>query len=160
MKEINEITQERIADAVLSAMKWEGLMNREVAEILNVTPADMSYIKRHKKKVSQPVWAKLRAWMISGVPLREYKPSAEPIPAPQDNVSATSNVNVPPVVEKPVEAKDETAERIRETYEMSRGKEIKVPRRKPEDIDPASGELLASITIDINRDYFLIKLKR
>ena len=167
-KEINELTQDRIADAVLSAMKREELMNKEVAEIINISPVDMSNLKRHTEKVTQPVWTKLRNWMISGLPLREYKPKAPAdfIPALQEGVSATSNVNMPPVVEKPAEAteKDETAERVRMVYEMAqpkkKGEDVIIARRDPQEIDPKTGELLASITIDTYRDYFTITVKR
>jgi len=160
MEKINEITQERIADAVLSAMKREALMNKEVAEIIGISPMDMSNIKRHTEHVSQPTWAKLHDWLITGLPLRDYKPkpSADFIPAPvmdDDTTSSTISVLAP---QNPAERKkrDEIAERVRETYEISR----RVPRKKPEEIEPKSGELLASITIDTYRDYFLIRVKR
>jgi len=161
-KEINELTQERITDAVLSAMKREGLMNKEVAEIIGISAVDMSTLRRRPENVSHPTWAKLRNWMISGTPLREYKPKppADFTPATQMDEQAVSGTTEPPTTEKPAERKkkDEIAERVRESYNMEKG--IRLPRRKPEEIDPATGELLASITIDTYRDYFLIRVKR
>jgi len=162
MEKINEVTQERIADAVLSAMKREALVNKEVAEIIDISPVYMSNLRRRPENVSQPTWNKLRNWMISGLPLRDYKPKppADLAPAPQNGEQAVSGTSQPPATVKPAEGKkrDEIAERVRETYNMEKG--IRVPRRKPEEIDPATGELLASITIDTYRDYFLIRVKR
>jgi hypothetical protein len=161
-KEINELTQDRIGDDLFAAMKREGLMNKEVAEILGISPVDMSNLKRHQEKVTQPGWTKIRNWMISGLPLRAYKPKppADFIPAPQTD-EVTAETTLTPAAAKFVaerKKRDEIAERVRETYNMEKG--IKVPRRKLEEIDPATGELLASITIDTYRDYFLIRVKR
>lgn len=160
MEKINEVTQERIADAVLSAMKREALMNKEVAEIIGISPMDMSNIKRHTEHVSQPTWVKLHDWLVTGLPLRDYKPKppADFIPAPVLDDSTTSSTIRPPAPEKAAKGKkrDEIAERVRGTYEISR----RVPRKKPEEIEPKSGELLASITVDIYHDYFVITGKR
>lgn len=53
--EINEITQERIADKLLSAMKREGLMSKEVAVIFDVPASYMSSLVRNRDNVPQPV---------------------------------------------------------------------------------------------------------
>jgi hypothetical protein len=162
MEKINEVTQERIADAVLSAMKREALVNKEVAEIIDISPVDMSNLRRRPENVSQPTWNKLRNWMISGLPLRDYKPKppTDLTPAPQNEEQAASGTTEPPAPMKAAKGKkrDEIADRVRRGYNMEKG--IRVPRRKPEEIDPATGELLASITIDTYRDYFLIRVKR
>lgn len=71
--EINEITQERIADKLLSAMKREGLMSKEVAKIFDVPPSYMSSLVRNRDNVPQPAWIKFRDWEISGKPLRDWK---------------------------------------------------------------------------------------
>ena len=71
--EINEITQERIAEKLLSAMKREGLMSKEVAKIFDVPPSYMSSLVRNRDNVPQPAWVKFRDWEISGKPLREWK---------------------------------------------------------------------------------------
>lgn len=46
--EINEITQERIAEKLLSAMKREGLMSKEVAKIFDVPASYMSSLIRNR----------------------------------------------------------------------------------------------------------------
>lgn len=71
--EINEITQERIADKLLSAMKREGLMSKEVAKIFDIPASYMSSLIRNRDNVPQPAWVKFRDWEISGKPLRDYK---------------------------------------------------------------------------------------
>ena len=79
--EINEITMERIAEKVLSAMKREGLMNREVAEIFDVPASYMTDVNKRPEKISMPFMEKIRAWSISGKPLRGYRPpEAQPTP--------------------------------------------------------------------------------
>lgn len=75
--EINEITQERIAEKLLAAMKREGLMSKEVAVIFDVPPSYMSSLLRNRDNVTQPAWVKFRDWEISGKPLREWKVSRE-----------------------------------------------------------------------------------
>ena len=75
--EINEITQERIADKLLSAMKREGLMSKEVAKIFDIPASYMSSLIRNRDNVPQPAWVKFRDWEISGKPLRDYKMTRE-----------------------------------------------------------------------------------
>ena len=64
---------EKYADKLLSAMKREGLMNKEVAAIFDVPASYMSGMGRHPEKVSGLLMEKIRTWAISGKPLREYK---------------------------------------------------------------------------------------
>ena len=72
MKQNKEIF-EKYADKLLSAMKREGLMNKEVAEIFGVPASYMSDMRKHPEKVAVPFMEKIRTWSISGKPLREYK---------------------------------------------------------------------------------------
>ena len=64
---------EKYADKLLSAMKREGLMNKEVAEIFGVPASYMSDMGKHPEKVSGPFMEKIRTWSLSGKPLRDYK---------------------------------------------------------------------------------------
>ncbi len=64
---------EKYADKLLSAMKREGLMNKEVAAIFDVPASYMSGMGRHPENVSGPFMERIRTWAISGKPLREYK---------------------------------------------------------------------------------------
>lgn len=69
---------EKYADKLLSAMKREGLMNKEVAEIFGVPASYMSDMRKHPEKVSGLFMEKIRTWSISGKPLREYKLPTSP----------------------------------------------------------------------------------
>ena len=64
---------EKYADKLLSAMKREGLMNKEVAAIFNVPASYMSGMGKHPENVPGPFMEKIRTWSLSGKPLREYK---------------------------------------------------------------------------------------
>ena len=77
---------EKYADKLLSAMKREGLMNKEVAEIFNVPASYMTGMGRHPENVPGPFMEKIRTWAISDKPLRGYKPPEGP-----DVVSAEIN---------------------------------------------------------------------
>jgi hypothetical protein len=121
--EINEITRERIADAVLSAMKREGLLSKEAAVIFGFPASYMSSLIRHREDVPHSAWAKMRAWMITGGPLKEYKrpePTLEPMPgvetAPADNVSTTAD----PL---PQEKKRGISKELREKFEQAKQNE-------------------------------------
>ena len=133
--EINEITMERIAEKVLSAMKREGLMNKEVAEIFDCSPADLSHLKRSDcyNKISNRIKESMRAWYYSDKPLRGYTlPEAMPEPPdviPEDVVFA-DNTDIATTL--PVERK-ETAAKVRKEYK--RTKQIILPR----DINPKNG---------------------
>ena len=69
---------EKYADKLLSAMKREGLMNKEVAAIFDVPASYMSGMGKHPEKVSGLFMEKIRTWSISGKPLREYKLPTSP----------------------------------------------------------------------------------
>jgi len=69
---------EKYADKLLEAMKAEKLMNKEVAEIFGVPASYMSDMRKHPEKVTDPFMEKIRAWAISGKPLRDYKISMPP----------------------------------------------------------------------------------
>ena len=93
--EINEITQGRIADKLLSAMKREGLMSKEVAVMFDIPASYMSSLIRNKDNVPQPAWAKFRDWMISEKPLREWK-----LPEPAEQPTDKINQELEPKVKK------------------------------------------------------------
>jgi len=69
---------EKYADKLLEAMRREGLMNKEAAEIFAVPASYMSDMRKHPEKVSDPFMEKIRTWAISGKPLRDYKISMPP----------------------------------------------------------------------------------
>ena len=69
---------EKYADKLLSAMKREGLMNKEVAEIFGVPASYMTDMRKHPEKVAVPFMEKIRTWAISDKPLRGYKPPEAP----------------------------------------------------------------------------------
>ena len=69
---INEITQERIADKLLSAMKREGLMSKEVAVIFDIPVSYMSRLIRNRDNVPQSAWVKFQNWILSEKSLRDY----------------------------------------------------------------------------------------
>ena len=75
MKEFDEETLSRYADKLLSAMKREALMNKEVAAIFDATSADMSNMKRQDTyhKISTRLWGDVRLWYYSEMPLRQFK---------------------------------------------------------------------------------------
>jgi hypothetical protein len=77
MKQNKEIF-EKYADKLLTAMKAEKLMNKEVAEIFDVPASYMSGMGRHPENVSGLFMEKIRTWSISGKPLREYKLPTSP----------------------------------------------------------------------------------
>lgn len=77
---------EKYADKLLEAMKAEKLMNKEVAEIFSVPASYMSDMRKHPEKVTDPFMEKIRAWSISGKPLREYK-----LPQAPDTEAAAIN---------------------------------------------------------------------
>ena len=85
MKQNKEIF-EKYADKLLSAMKREALMNKEVAEIFGVPASYMTDMRKHPEKVVVPFMEKIRTWAISDKPLRGYKPPEGP-----DVVSAEIN---------------------------------------------------------------------
>ena len=72
MKQNKEIF-EKYADKLLSAMKREALMNKEVAEIFGVPASYMTDMRKHPEKVAMPFMEKIRTWAISDKPLRGYK---------------------------------------------------------------------------------------
>ena len=75
---MNKEIFEKYADKLLSAMKREGLLNREVAEIFDVPPSYMTNMNKHPEKASEPFMEKVRTWAISEKPLRGYKLPAGP----------------------------------------------------------------------------------
>ena len=95
--EINEITQERIAEKLLSAMKREGLMSKEVAKIFDVPASYMSSLIRNRDVVPQTAWEKFRDWEISGKPLRDYKMSRD---EKQQSIDDFVTQDVEPIVKK------------------------------------------------------------
>jgi len=69
---------DKYADKLLSAMKREGLMNKEVAEIFHVFPSYMSNMTKHPEKVPERFMEMIRTWAISDKPLRGYQPEDVP----------------------------------------------------------------------------------
>ncbi len=72
MKQNKEIF-EKYADKLLTAMKAEKLMNKEVAEIFGVPAYYMTDTRKHPERIVMPFMEKIRTWAISGKPLRGYK---------------------------------------------------------------------------------------
>ena len=127
---------DKYADKLQSAMKREGLMNKEVAEIFDVPTYYMSNMNKHPEKVPLSFMEKVRAWAILDIPLRGYKlPTPEellePVPAEvSEAAKEQAQTPAPPVPETPPLTKEEKkaqkAARIRELYERS-----KPPRKDP-----------------------------
>lgn len=67
---------EKYADKLLSAMKREGLMNKEVAGIFHVPPSYMTNMSKRPEKVPVRFIEMIREWAISGKPLKDYQPPA------------------------------------------------------------------------------------
>ena len=84
--EKNTLTFDKYADRLLTAMKEEKLMNREVAEIFDVPARYMTDVNKRPEKISMPFMEKIRAWSISGKPLRDYK-----LPQAPDTEAAAIN---------------------------------------------------------------------
>ena len=84
--EKNTLTFDKYADRLLTAMKEEKLMNREVAEIFDVPASYMTDVNKRPEKISMPFMEKIRAWSISGKPLRDYK-----LPQAPDTEAAAIN---------------------------------------------------------------------
>ena len=72
--EKNTLTFDKYADRLLTAMKEEKLMNREVAEIFDVPASYITDVNKRPEKISMPFMEKIRAWYYSDKPLREFKP--------------------------------------------------------------------------------------
>ena len=70
---MNKELFEKYADRLQQAMKEEKLMNKEVAEIFDVPASYLSNLLKHPEKLSQPFVEKIRAWSVSGKPLKDYK---------------------------------------------------------------------------------------
>ena len=85
MKQNKEIF-EKYADKLLSAMRREALMNKEVAEIFGVPASYMSDMRKHPEKVAVPFMEKIRTWAISDKPLKDYK-----LPVAPDTDAAAIN---------------------------------------------------------------------
>ena len=83
---IDKELYEKYADKLSTAMRIEKLMNKEVAEIFDVPASYMSNLPKHPKKLSQPFAEKIRAWSISGKPLRGYR-----LPEAPDTEAAAIN---------------------------------------------------------------------
>ena len=83
---IDKELYEKYADKLSTAMRIEKLMNKEVAEIFDVPASYMSNLPKHPKKLSQPFVEKIRAWSISGKPLRDYR-----LPEAPDTEAAAIN---------------------------------------------------------------------
>lgn len=75
---MNKELYEKYADKLLSAMKREGLMNKEVAAIFNVPASYMSGMGKHPENVPGPFMEKIRTWSLSGKSLRDYKLPEDP----------------------------------------------------------------------------------
>ena len=85
MKQNKEIF-EKYADKLLTAMKAEKLMNKEVAEIFGVPAYYMTDTRKHPERIVMPFMEKIRTWAISGKPLRGYKlPEAPDLEAAEIN---------------------------------------------------------------------------
>ena len=75
MKQNKEIF-EKYADKLLTAMKAEKLMNKEVAGIFHVPPSYMTNMSKRPEKVPVRFMEMIREWAISGKPLKDYQPPA------------------------------------------------------------------------------------
>jgi len=75
MKTMNKITQDKIATAVLEAIKKEDLFLKEVAANFNFPRNYLTLIKRDNyfDKIPQKAWNTMRDWMYSGKSLKEFR---------------------------------------------------------------------------------------
>lgn len=104
-------------------MKREALMGKDAARIFGFDASYLSAMKRRPGDVPHSAWAKMRAWMITGGPLKEYKKpeqAPEPIPgvepAPADNVTTTA-------APLPQEKKRGISKELREKFEQAKQNE-------------------------------------
>lgn len=85
----NPVTLQRVSDALVSAMDKEGLLGREVANILDIPAMYVSIIRttHNSHLITEKVWQKVKAWVDSGVPLAGYKLIAVDVPDDQEEES-------------------------------------------------------------------------
>ena len=88
--EINERTQERLAEKLLAEMTKARLLNKDVAVKFDAKPSDMSNLKRkdNYKKIASRIWKNIHTWYNSGVPLEFFRlaPPVEERPDPADQL--------------------------------------------------------------------------
>lgn len=92
---MNNITKEKIAQAVLGAIETEKLLNKEVAAKFGFSPVYMSMIKnsRYFDQCPQHAWDTMRNWIYSGKKIKEFikgvvksDTEAEPVPETQSHI--------------------------------------------------------------------------
>ena len=157
MTELNDFTMERIAGKVIAAIENEKLINKEAAEILGFSPTYLSNIKRSDgfKHIPRKAWEVMHDFVNSGKPLKEYKSliKQEVEDAQQPELPVTTTVMPPvprlkyiltkdpePKKRGPKTDKVVTAKKLREEFNAS-----KAEQKKPEELDPKTGTLLATI---------------
>lgn len=160
--EMNIITQGRVGGQVLKALKNEGLMNREAAEIFGINPTYLSMISKSSyfHKVPRKAWEVMHDWMNTGKPLKEFKSplkkeeetaethqaqqglpqmrEASPLPNMEDRTLKSEklleiDLQAPVLTSK--EKKQKTAQRLRKEFEKNKPskKEAEPPALKAED---------------------------
>lgn len=86
----------KYADKLLSAMKREGLMNKEVAEIFQVPASYMSSLWRYPEEASISFMDKVRVWDLTDQPLRWYKlPGVEEVVMSQSQLDEAAGFQIP-----------------------------------------------------------------
>lgn len=145
--EMNIITQERVGGKVLKALKDEGLMNRDAAEIFGINPTYLSMISKSSyfHKVPRKAWEVMHDWDVTGKPLREFKSplrkqaeeaeaqqaqegipqmrEASPLPNMEDRTLKSKelleiDLQAPALTSK--EKKQKTAQRLRKEFEKNK----------------------------------------
>ena len=71
--EINEITQERLAEKFKSALKREGLLYKDVAPKFYTSASTLGDMMSGRAPGELQEWSMVRDWDISGKSLRDYK---------------------------------------------------------------------------------------
>lgn len=71
---MNDITKEKIVDAVGKAIKDEHLMNREASDYFGISVFYISYLKTQMywKNIPEKAWGILHTWMQSGITIKEF----------------------------------------------------------------------------------------
>ena len=141
--EMNTITQERVAGRVLAALKEEGLMNKEAADIFGFSPTYLSSIGKTTgyHHVPMKAWTVMHDWDITGKPLREFKSplkkeveAEEPALQPQQTAPAPAPAPVKPPTpdqKKKQQKKMLTAAHLRSKFEAAQPKPKPEPKPEP-----------------------------
>lgn len=85
MSEMNLITKKIIAEKILNAISHSGIMQNDAARQLDISPANISFLKDEKrlKDISVNVWEKLRNWINEG---RRFRADSDAPPIPTERM--------------------------------------------------------------------------